>query len=312
MEGKHKGILALLAVSVLTGSFGVFSHYISFNIPLFYQTSIRNGFQLTILVLLFLFLRNQKKSIARKDVKWFLLRSGCGFVNVVGLYIAFTKISIGTTYFLSLAVATICGYALGTLLFKESINRRGLIALGLSILGLALVYSVNFQTSTLAYSLAAVIAGIAAPGWSVFSKAISKTYSNLQMNLVDTAFALVFSVTLSLFLQEQWVAIEWSPIWIATFALASIFLVVGFLVVYGFRHVDAQVGTLLLLLEVVAGIVLGYLFYRQTISLWDATGGVMILLAIYLRTRAKTGRDLPGSVAPAPRRVVSGIQRAHE
>lgn len=286
MTNKQRGVAALLAVSVLAGSFGVFSHYINFNIPLFYQMTARNAFQTSVLILLFLFIKNCKKPIARKDIKWFILRSACGFINVVGMYIAFTQISIGTTYFLTFAAATICGYILGSLLFKEEINRTNFVALGLAILGLALVYSVNFEVSTIGYSLAAVVAGIAAPGWSVFSKAISKTYSNIQMNLVDTVLALVMSLTLSLALKEQWVAIEQNSVWFATFALAFIFLVVGFLVVYGFRYVEAQTGTLLLLLEVVAGIALGYLFFRQTISFWDAIGGIMILLAVYIRTRA--------------------------
>lgn len=55
---------------------------------------------------------------------------------------------------------------------------------------------------------------------------------------------------------------------------------------YGFRHVDAEAGTLLLLLEIVAGIVLGYAFFQQTISLQDAIGGTLILTAVYVRTRA--------------------------
>lgn len=283
MADKQKGITALVVASILSGTFGVFSHYINFNIPLFYQITVRDIIQLVILAGLFLFFDN-KKPIARKDIKWFFLRSACGFIGAVGLYIAFTKITIGTTYFLSFAASTICGYVLGSTLFKEHITKRSLVALALSLLGLGLVYSVSFQLSTVWYSLAAIIAGIAAPGWSVFSKYISKSYSNIQMNLVDTVFAVILAVACFFVLREPAVAIKLDSVWVASFALALIFLVAGLLIVYGFRRVDAQTGTLLLLVEIVAGISLGYLFYRQTISLRDVIGGFMIISAIYIRT----------------------------
>jgi drug/metabolite transporter (DMT)-like permease len=291
MLDKQKGVLALLAAAVLSGSFGVFSHYINFNIPLFYQVTFRGIVQLIILTALYLFF-DTKKPIAKKDIKWFFFRSACGFINSFGLYVAFTKITIGTTYFLSFAASTVCGYVLGSTLFKEQVTRRSLIALGLSLVGLGLVYSVSFQLSTVWYSLAAIVAGIAAPGWTVFSKYISKTYSNIQMNLVDTVFAVILAIACCLLLREHIVAIKLDPIWIASFAMALIFLLAGLLVVYGFRRVDAQVGTLLLLVEAVSGIGLGYLFYKQTIPPRDVIGGLMITSAIYIRTRTSTSRRL--------------------
>ncbi len=289
MSHKTKGTVALLVAATLAGSFGVLSHYISFSIPLFYQMLLRNLTQLIIIVALMCIIRGRQKAIAKKDIKWFILRSACGFTNFICMYIAFTQISISTTYFLTFAASTICGYILGSALFGERIKGRGLVALGLSIAGLALVYSVSFQLSTIWYSVAALVAGIAAPGWSVFSKAISKTYSNLQMNFVDTAIATVIAFIITLGLKEQWVAIELSPIWIASFGFALIFLVVGFLIVYGFRYVEAEAGTLLLLFEVVAGIALGYLFLHQTIPAGSAVGGLMILGAICIQTYSGSG-----------------------
>lgn len=217
-------------------------------------------------------------------MKWFFIRSTCGFLNVVGLYVAFTKVNIGTTYFLSFAASTICGYMLGSLLFREKLGVRGVVAVLLAIAGLGFIYSVNLNTSDLVYTFAAVAAGVVAPGWSVCSKAISKRYSNLQMNLIDSAIAFILSLAASLALQEKWVPIEFNSLWIASIVFALIFLPTGFLVVYGFKYVEAQAGTLILLLEIVAGIVLGYVFCQQIITFRDALGGAMILAAVYLRT----------------------------
>jgi len=283
MSDKQKGVIALLLAAALTGSYGVFSHYIRFHIPLFYQMFLRCLLQLLIVTILYV-VKDKKKPIAKKDIRWFVLRSACGFVNTIGLYIAFTRITIGTTYFLSFAASTICGYILGRSLFKERINGKSLLALGLSIAGLGLVYSVSFHASTIWYSVAAIIAGIVAPGWSVFSKRISKTYSNIQMNLVDTIVAVMLAFVASLVVHGQWVAIQFNSVWIAAFFLAIILFIAALLVVYGFRRVDAQTGTLLLLFEVVVGIILGYIFFNQTIPFRDIVGGVMILAAIFIRT----------------------------
>ena len=118
MTEKQKGVVALLLAALLAGSYGVLAHFINFDVPLFYRASVGNAIQLVILLVFYIAL-DSKKPIARKDIKWFALRSTCGFVNSIGMFIAFTKISVGTTYFLSFAASTICGYLLGHTLFRE-------------------------------------------------------------------------------------------------------------------------------------------------------------------------------------------------
>lgn len=285
MTRKQKGILALVIAAVLSGTFGVYSHYVGADFPPVYQSAVRNVVQLVILIGLFLSPIGRGKPVVKTDWKWFLLRSMCGLLNALLLYVAFTKISISTTYFLSFAAATICGYILGSTLFRERINGQGFAALTLSIIGLGFVYSVSFEASTLWYSLAAILAGVLSPGWSVFSKSISKSYSNIQTNLVDTAFAAIVSVPLCFIMHEKLTPIAWNGQWAAVLGFSIVSLIIMILVVYGFKRVEAQVGALLSLLEIIAGIVLGYAFYRQTVALSSALGGLMILVAIHLRVR---------------------------
>ncbi len=283
MTSKQKGGLALFTAATLYGFFGIFSRLISFRLPFFYQAWIRNVFSVVVVGILFIFFE-KGKNIARRDIKWFVFRSLCGFVAFVGIYVAFTRLSIGTTYFMSYAASTVSGYLLGALLFGERLTRKNIAALALSIVGLLLVYSVSLHAQDIPYTLLAIFAGMVTPGWSVFSKKISGTYSNIQINLIDSIFAIVLPLLVSLVLREKWVAIAWSPLWLTTFLFGLMFLANGFLIVYGFRHVDAQAGTLILLFEVVAGIVLGYIFFRETIPAQSVLGGLLILYAIVLRT----------------------------
>ncbi len=284
MTNRHKGELALFSAALLYGFFGIFSRLIAFNIPFFYQTSVRNIFAIIVTGILVLYLKKWK-NVAKKDIKWFLLRGICGFIAFITIFISFTKIDIGTTYFLSFAAAAITGYIVGTFVFREKLDRINIAALILSIAGLLLVYSVNLNGNNGPYLILALASGIASPGWNVFSKKISGTYSNVQLNFIDSILSTLFPLFISIFLRETWVPILLNAVWIETFLFGLMFLTVGFLIVYGFSKVDAQAGTLILLFEVVAGMVLAYFFFQETVAVQSLFGGVLILLAIALRTR---------------------------
>jgi len=52
--------------------------------------------------------------------------------------------------------------------------------------------------------------------------------------------------------------------------------------VYGFKRVEAQIGSLILLFDIVIGIILGYLIFKESISFMAMIGGSLILVAIIL------------------------------
>lgn len=74
----------------------------------------------------------------------------------------------------------------------------------------------------------------------------------------------------------------YSNVWFATGLFGLLFLSTGFLMVYGFKYVEAQKGTLIMLLDVVLGILFGYLFFKEIPSVISMFGGGLILFAIIL------------------------------
>lgn len=60
------------------------------------------------------------------------------------------------------------------------------------------------------------------------------------------------------------------------------FLTTGQLMIYGFKYVEAQTGSLIMLAEVVFGVFLGFIFYKETISFTTLLGGMAIIAAIIL------------------------------
>ena len=126
MKTKYKGEFALLSAAILYGFFGVFSKIISFHLPIFYQSWVRNVFAVMVLGIAMLILKNCKP-VASKDHIWFFLRSVCGFISFIGIYVAFTGLDIGTTFFLSYAASVVGGYVLGVIVFKEKLTRNGIM-----------------------------------------------------------------------------------------------------------------------------------------------------------------------------------------
>ncbi len=283
---KYKGELALITSGILYGFVGVFTKLINFQIPLFYQAWVRNAFAVCVVYLLMLRFGKWKK-VSKTDFKWFFLRSVAGFIGFVGIYISFTKLDIGTTYFFNYAGSILMGYVLGIFLFKERLTRSSVIALMLGFIGLFFIYRVNISVEKSPYVFLAFISGIAGAGWGVFSKKLSASYDIFQVNFVDTAYAALFPFIVSLYLREPWIPIAVSPLWVQTFLFAFLFICTGYLTVYGFSRVDAQTGMIILLIEIVAGITFGYLFFKEMISIGGVIGGIFIVAAMVIRGFSK-------------------------
>lgn len=295
MSSIQKGTISLLVAALLYGLFGVFSRVIQFKIPIFYQAWIRNIFVLLLFIII-VFITKSWKKVHKGDLKWFIARSVAGFISFIGIYWAFNYISFGTVYFISYASATIGGFLLGKVLCDEKINKVKMIALGLSVAGIYLVFKESVRLENPFFTLVAFIAGFGNAGWNVFSKKISGRYSNIQINSIDTLFAFILPFIFSLYLKETWVLPTFNITWLATALLGMLFLTTGFLVVYGFKHVEAQKGTLIMLLDVVLGVFFGYLFFKEIPSFISVIGGGLILFAIVLPNFSHPQGDLKSSV----------------
>lgn len=171
---------------------------------------------------------------------------------------------------------------MGSWLFKERLTPVKIVALVTAIAGLAVVYRGEFDITGIFYLSLAFISGILASLWNTFAKKISEVYSATQLNFIDNLLFLIISLVLSLLLRERWVMVELSTIWAAQLLAGLGFAATGWLVVYGFKYLSAQVGSLVLLTEIIFGMILAWLFYGETVSLLSFVGGIMIVAAIVM------------------------------
>lgn len=280
-KSKLVGVSSLLLATLLYSTFGIFSRVVAFNLPIFFQNWSRALLESLVLGLFILFLKKWTK-VSLKDFFWIALREIGAIFAFFGPYIAFLYLSFGTTYFVFYAGSTIGGYFLGKVFFKEKIDRQRIVSLFLALIGLCLIYSINISSGKTIYVLISFLGGLGVSIWNIFSKKISHKYSALQLNFLDLFLYFVIMFILSLVLREVWPAPNTSTPFVVNLLYAFIFLPTGQLIIYGFRHLDAHVGSLIMLTEILFGVFIGLFVYKESVSLMTWIGGILIVSSMIL------------------------------
>lgn len=275
-----KGIIALLFSTILYGLLGVYSRFIGIDFGIFYQAWTRNLI-ISLLILPFLFFKLWKK-IKRKDIGWFILRSIADLVTMVTIFVAFNKLQIGISYFLFYAGSVIGGYMIGKFAFNEKLTLNKIFSLFFGLVGLILIYSFTLEKDKILFYFLANLAGLSSAVWNIFSKKVSSDYSIPQIVFIDSFLTLIFGLILSLYLREHFIPIQLSNQWIANLLFAFNSLATSFLIVYGFRFVEAHYGSIILLLEVLFGIFFGFIFFKEIPTVITLVGGVLIIVAVII------------------------------
>ena len=275
------GAAALVFAATIWGGFGVLVRILGYNIPFFYGSAVRN-LAAGLIMIVPLFWLKQFKPMTGRDLVWTVARSSVGMVGLIGSFASFLYLPMGTAYFMYFGGIILGGFGLGKLLFKEKLTLVKIISLVWALVGMTLVYQVSFNPTTIKYLWLALIAGLAGAFWVVSSKKISASYSALQLNTLDFWIFGILAVMISLFQHEAW---SWPTLtlpWMANLLFMIMIIVTGQLIVFGFKHLDAQRGSLILLLEAVLGVVVGAVVFHEQLSSLALVGGALVLIAAAL------------------------------
>lgn len=251
------------------------------------QILVRSILRVAIIVVIIFISRSKLKKVNRSDIKWFgLLGLASSFTTL--FYIpAIINLPFGLTMFLFYGLGTVSSYIAGVILFHEKINRAKLISLFLALLGLIFMFidSIHFNNSL--YVIFACLAGFCYGLYSPFSKTVSRKYSLTQVSAITIIYETVIYAVAWFIFQDVIVVTTMQP-WLMNFIYALDVVIIMYLVFYGFRHLEAQVGSILILSEILFILVLGFIFYHEIPSLTQLIGGGFISLSMILPQFIKT------------------------
>jgi len=281
MTKSYIGYVMILLSTIGFGSYGVWSRFLGEDLGIFYQGWVRSAIVLIVLIPLAL-LTKSLKPIDPSDRKWIFIPVIFGIFTQAPLYYAFNHMDIGTATLIFYGMFLITSYAVGKIFLSEKITSIKLVSLLLAIIGLLLLFGFSLAKFSLLALLLAVINGVASGGEVATTKKSSEKYSSLQISIYVWAGILLTHLPLSLLFQEKQIPLAWDFMWFSMFAFALVGLTAFWLVVEGYKYVDASIGGLIGLLEVIFGVVFGLLLFGEQLISSVIFGGGLILLAAML------------------------------
>jgi len=274
MSSSLIGTIALFTAALLYGSQNIATRIAGISFGPFLSTSLR-----ALVVVLTLVWFVKWKKIENKHWKWFILRALGNVIATTGIFIAVNKMSVGAALFSFYAGLILSGGIFGVLFYKEKITTVKLASLVLTALGLVFIYSYQSALVFNWYFMIAVIGGIGGSLWSVFSRPISKVYSLPQLVVLDSFMVVVLAAVISFFLGESWQTVQVDTHLAGVFYLGLTQVFTGQLVAKGFKTVDAQVGSMILLNDSVVGMLLAFIIFHEAAPLMVIIGGICIFLS---------------------------------
>ena len=283
MKKETIGFLEIFFASLLFGVFPIIVRYGenlgSYNLSFFRVLSAT--------VILYLFVKISKKSKIvpfKYERKKLLFFGGVHGFIILGYFIAIKYLSIASAVLLIYS-SSIWIVVFSYFILKEKITERTLIALLISFTGLIFVISPTslFIKESFIGSISGLLAGIGMGLVYTLSKTFKK-YDKISLTYWQNLIAIPFMIPL-LFLDLPKFTFFDSLIVL----LLGIVGVVGFVLIYrGFEKVNAQKGSVIIMLDIVFSILFAYILFNEVPRALAIFGGILILVGSYLITRNQT------------------------
>ncbi len=293
MRASTKGLSALGLASAIWGGMYVGSDALMRTVPPLVVLELREG--ISALILLPLAARAGKLSIARRDWPRMLAVGVVGFTISIGFQFYGTHLAGAALGSLVTASSPVFIALLGATVLKERVPKQRWVAIGVALAGVIIV--VGTPAGGPGIVAGVVLLLVAAGSWSVYTIGSASLLSKYDAITVVSLACAVGAITSLPFALSAGLGtphplpttlIGWSEVaYISVFGMAAAF----FLWVWGFQHVSASRGGVMLLFQPLVGIVLGIILLGERVSAGTVVGAVLISAGVALALREP--RQLP-------------------
>lgn len=280
-KDKTKGAMLILLSALMFGSYATWARLIGDEFDLWFQGWTRALF-ISIVLLPVLYFRKEITGFKKKDVIWLIVFLTFTSMTQGPIFYAANHMDVAASTVIFFVSMLLTMYAVGYFFLREKITAVKVASFTIAVLGLVFASSVTLTTSSVLAVSMAIVAGMASGGEVAFSKKLSDGYSPLYLCWLSWIIVFVSNLALSLLLHEHQAALSFSMAWIyqLSFAVAGI---IGFWsVITGLKYVQASIGGLIGLLEIIFSMILGWLIFDQVLSGKMLIGAMLILIAAAL------------------------------
>lgn len=282
----YKGYIEVAAASILFGLIGIFVKFIS-GMPLGSIIFYRELFGL-FFISFYLY--------ARGDLRTLWLQEKKGFIILLGLFQAGTMLAYFTSIkYTTVSIAVLLLYTspvyvtlLSPLILKEHITRRTLLALPVSILGVIFVIQPGAEAVNGMYIIGiavGMVSGLSLAAMTLTSRYLRNYYSGTAQGTWAVLITLIIFVPYSGAVPAE--ILKDNLVVLVLFGLLpTAFATVLYL--SGFRHIRAQHGSIIGLIEPISAVALAFIILDESISWITLVGGGLILAAALLVSTDRT------------------------
>ena len=267
--------IEILLAAMIWGTTGVFIKYL--NLP---PTTI-NFFRLAIpAIFLYIFLKAKRVKLWNINTNTIIFISAINAIRLLLYFYAYTLTSIGNALII-LYTWPIFASIFGFIILKEKMNLRKVSFLFLAFTGIVVTFSgssFSLQSKDFigmgAMLVSAVLYALTIP---LFKKELEKCSNYEAVFYQNFIGAFIF---LPFFLFSR----PWPHFWQFNIAIIYAFLIgiIGFSLFFaGLKRLSTTASSLLTYAEVISGLVFGWIFFRQPITIEMVIGGILILLSSY-------------------------------
>jgi len=280
---ERKGILALVSLTAVFATYGIFARYFSSGFALFQQVYLRaiSAFLIGFIIFNKDLNYSKIKKISLKEWGLLLLRS----VSLYLLGIAFvTKAFILSKYGVVSIISILPFVALlGVILFKEKMTFVKTFLILSSFCGAFLIVIKDYN-HLFSWGLGEILALIATFFFAlnyVGQKWQSQLLNEKEITQIILIISFVLTVIVSLLSGEGIPNVNFNWTLLIAVILVGLFNVIGlYLANYGFERVKVMTANNILNLEVLFAITIGFIFYHEVLAFKEFVGGTIIILSV--------------------------------
>lgn len=290
MSVKVAYILAILGASCW-GLIGLFvQNLYAYGFSPWDVVAIRSIFAAVILLLYMALLKRSELHI---NLKHFPLFIGSGIISIVFFNWCFFTVMEQAN--LSLAVVLLyTGPLFVTILsrvfFKELLTGRKVVAIIITLCGCAFVVGFLPNVNTIITASTFLIglgSGFFYALYSIFAKVSSRHYGALTITGYTYFCAALFMISTSSFLSQLELFMNWS-VFLNSLGLALIPTILAFLLyTKGLSYIESSRASILSTIEPVVAICVGFLVFKDVLTIWQWFGVCLVIASIFLATMTK-------------------------
>lgn len=227
------------------------------------------------------------QTIPKNDICWLLVMGTLGYSIGVWLITLANLDGKLVNAAVIYAVIPLVVYVYSFFLLKEKLRANVILLLLVSLYGVSVVASKSFipNISSMGVGeLFAFLSVLASGWWSVGRKKMSNHLNNKEITVITMFIAAVSGILIALMKGESLNLQAFTiPSVIVGIAIGAVLnLGLTFLENFSFKYISAVLGNQLIMTSTIFSLLLGFIFYRESVSLIEVVGGVIIFVSVWV------------------------------